>query len=150
MVSDLTFAIMPMFFTWKLKRSLIERALVSLLLSLGLCAAATVAVRLHYLIEYNESTQDTFRKTALLFTWCRIEECVLIVAACTPFLKSPIERILVRLNVPTFRDTTGGLNLVHTVGGISNTRDRYGISEMGQSQVVKQVEGHDDLRRDFE
>jgi rhodopsin domain-containing protein len=140
MVSDLMFAIMPMFFTWKLKRSLIERTLVTLLLALGLCATATGAVRLHYQIEYNKGSHDFFRKMAVLFAWCRVEECVLIVAACMPFLKSQIERIVARL---IFKDKTGGPNSVHTISDISNTRARYGSWKCRQSQDLKRFEsGH--------
>lgn len=142
MVSDIMFAIMPMFFTWKLRRPLTERALVSLLLALGFFATATVAIRLHYQIVYNSATNDTFHKMAVLFTWCRIEECLLIAAACTPFLKSSIDRFLARLSISTFKDTTGHLNSPHT-GYIPNGRARNGSWKSGQSQDLQQVENVD-------
>ncbi|KAN0096715.1 hypothetical protein V8E51_015520 [Hyaloscypha variabilis] len=111
--SDLTFAIMPMFFVWKLNRPLLERILITVLMALGLFATGAAVLKLYYLRAYNLTVNDSLRTMVVLFIWCRIEEFVLITSACAPFLKSPIEQILSRFGVPMFKNKTRELNSLH-------------------------------------
>lgn len=139
-ISDLTFALMPMFLIWKLGRKLLERILVSVLMALGLCAFSAVIVRAHYMKDFNVTVEDTFREMMNLFMWCRIEECVLIASACAPFLKAPIERILCRLGMSTFGNITRELNSVHSSGDISQMRCWHRYWKREQLRINKPTE----------
>jgi hypothetical protein len=119
LICDLAFAIMPMFFVWRIDRPLLERILVSVLMTLGLCATASVAVKICLTMRFKPVT-DIDREMLRLFLWCRLEEYLLIAAACAPFLKPPIEWILRRLGVAEFMYTTRGLNSFHTSSDLSD------------------------------
>lgn len=74
-----------------------------------------------------------------LFWWYRVEELGLITAACAPFLKPSIERVLSRFGIAYFRFMTIGLNTV--LSGQGNTTKDFsktdssaqGTSGEGQS-----------------
>jgi len=99
MICDLAFAIMPMFLVWKLNRPLLERILISVLMALGLCATATVAVKVYLSTISDTILVDTYRETLRVCLWCRLEEYLLIASACAPCLKPLIEGFLRRLGV---------------------------------------------------
>ena len=94
MISDAIFAILPMFIIWTLRRPFVEIFLISFLLAMGLFAVGAAAVKIHFLKAYDVTSPDTLRQMMPLFLWSRIEEIVLIIAACAPLLKSPIKRVL--------------------------------------------------------
>ena len=48
-VSDLVFAIMPMFFIWQMNRPVIERMLITVLMALGIVAAMAGALKIVYM-----------------------------------------------------------------------------------------------------
>jgi hypothetical protein len=146
-ISDLTFAIMPMFVIWKLNRPLLERILVSILMALGLCATSTVIVKVCSMKKM--VIEDTYREMLTMFMWCRIEECILISSACAPFLKSLIERVLGQLGMPSFRNTTRELNSFHSAGRTPNVntdhqtltiRDRSERSSTSACNII--IEGN--------
>jgi hypothetical protein len=92
-VSDLAFAIMPMFLVWPLHRPVMERVLLSILMGLGVIAAVAGAMKIYHINAWNPRI-DTFRDWVSLLWWYRVEEIGLITAACAPFLKPLIQRIL--------------------------------------------------------
>ncbi|KAH7176227.1 hypothetical protein EDB81DRAFT_897363 [Dactylonectria macrodidyma] len=123
-VSDATFAIMPILFIWKLSRPRIERVLVIILMAMGLCALATVIVR-SVNTGRRGSTKDAMRNTIFVITMCRVEDFILIAAACAPFLKGPLERCIhSRFGVPVFHNVPRDLSLIrsspHGAGGNSS------------------------------
>ncbi|KAH7060783.1 hypothetical protein B0J12DRAFT_545183, partial [Macrophomina phaseolina] len=97
-ISDLVFAIMPMFFIFKLHRPLMERILITFLMALGIIAAVAGVMKVVYIHNWNPRN-DSFRFWMPLFWWYRVEEIGLIAAACAPFLKPLIERMLGRFGV---------------------------------------------------
>jgi hypothetical protein len=113
-ICDFAFAVMPMFFVLKLKRGLLERILVAILMSLGLCVTAITGFRLKLSVDlFSQTTSDTMQPLAPLIMWCRLEECALIAAACAPFLKAPIERLLKVLGyTPNFGNRVVTLNSI--------------------------------------
>jgi len=135
MVCDLVFAIMPMFFIWGMNRPLLERILISVLMALGLGAAATEVVKIYLATIFNMNTPDTNREMLRTFLWCRLEECLLIASACAPYLKSLIERILRRFGVAGFVHANMELNSFHFGSGLSG-QQRSAV----QSQEAKQME----------
>ena len=113
MASDLTFALMPMIFIFRLNRPLLERALISALMALGLCATAIVVVKVYNMTTFEVGGGNAFQKMLGMNLWCRLEECCLLAAASAPFLKSPIEQVLSRFGVGKFTYKDRKLNTVH-------------------------------------
>jgi hypothetical protein len=110
MASDLALTILPMFLIWKLSRSAIERCLMSVLMALSLFATIITVLKVVYMKTFDIDSPDTFRASMPLFLWCRIEECVILIAASAPLLKAPVEAALSRLGFPTFRNPIRQLN----------------------------------------
>ncbi|KAH7130865.1 hypothetical protein EDB81DRAFT_660635 [Dactylonectria macrodidyma] len=113
--SDITFAVMPGFIIWSLKRPLLERGVITVLMALGLSATGVVIARA--IVTANISANDDrMRKVVLLSILCRLEDGLLIAAACVPFLKRPIGRCLHRkFGLPRFQNEDIELNSFHSV-----------------------------------
>ncbi|KAF1952266.1 hypothetical protein CC80DRAFT_572899 [Byssothecium circinans] len=111
MFSDLVFAGMPLYIIWSLHRSVVERVLVSILMAFGILAAIAEAWIIYYTHVWNPR-ETTIHDWVPLYWWYRVEEIGLIAAACTPFLKPLIERILYRFGVPQFRFVNMQLNTI--------------------------------------
>jgi len=108
---DLLFALMPLPLVWNLTRPLLERILLAVLMALGLCATAVAALKIYHMNGF-DLTSDFLRTIVEMALLSRVEELVLIVAACAPFLKSPTESFLRRFNVSGFRSTMQSLNKI--------------------------------------
>ena len=116
MSNDLAFAIMPIFLIWKLSRSRLERYLVSTLLALGLCATG---IGIAIIIDLTARTRptDPLRESVNVSMYCRLEEIFLLIASSTPFLKAPVEYVLVQLGVaPGFHNRPRELASYHSSG----------------------------------
>lgn len=113
--SDITFAVMPGFLIWSLKRPLLERAVIIMLMALGLSATGAVIARA--IVTANGSPSgDRMRKAVLQLILCRLEDSLLIAAACVPFLKRPIGHCLHRkFGLPRFQNEDIELNSFHSV-----------------------------------
>ncbi|RYP67428.1 hypothetical protein DL769_005760 [Monosporascus sp. CRB-8-3] len=111
--SDLAFAIMPAFFIWPMHRPIMERILVIVLMALGTVAAVAGAMKLVYAAVW-DPRKTTLRDWTPLLWWYRVEEIGLIAAACAPFLKPLIERMLGRFGVPQFRFVTMVLKTIRS------------------------------------
>jgi len=112
MVSDLVCALIPVFIIWRLSRSVLERSLVSILMASCLLASGCGVAKLYYMIVYDFSTPDNYYDLIPEFFWCRMEEAIIIIACCVPLLKSPFERMLRRVGLPTLKIPQPGLNRV--------------------------------------
>lgn len=108
-VSDLVFAIMPMFFIWQMNRPVIERMLITVLMALGIVAAMAGALKIVYMSRFVLGHGDVLRQMMPLFLWFKVEEFVLAASACAPFLKAPIERTLSRFGIQKFQFVTPSL-----------------------------------------
>jgi len=95
-----------------------ERVLVTILMALGIVAAVAGVMKVYYIKLWNPR-EATLRDWMPLFWWYRVEELGLITAACAPFLKPSIERVLCRFGIANFRFVTIGLNTV--LSGQENT-----------------------------
>ncbi len=116
-----------MFTIWRLSRCVVEKVLISVLLALGLLAVGASAIKVHYVRTYDITSSDTYRQMIPTFMWSRIEELVLIIAACAPLLKAPVEAGLHRLGLPTFRYTHRTIDTIdtsHPVRQVSNGEER--------------------------
>jgi len=116
MFSDFTFAVLPIALVWKLSRSAVERLLLSVLLGLGLVAFGTGIIKLLTQYSFRIDSPDIMETMMPMYTWSRIEEIVIIIAACAPLLKAPIEGMLhSRLGLPRFYPSARGINTVHSL-----------------------------------
>lgn len=59
------------------------------LLGTGACIA-----RIYYMVVFDFSSPDGFYLMVDRFIWSRAEESLMIIAACAPLMKSPVERLL--------------------------------------------------------
>jgi len=138
-ISDMAFALMPMFIIWKLNRPVLERILVSVLMGLGLFATASVAVKVHLSTIAGVANEGTYRQMLRMILWCRLEEYILIAGACAPLLKSLVERGLKRLGVASFKPKTRELNSLHfsfditgeQLSGEQSRKDKHTDGEEG-------------------
>ncbi|PVI04471.1 hypothetical protein DM02DRAFT_493476, partial [Periconia macrospinosa] len=105
MLSDFVFAAMPLYLIWLLHRPVMERILISILMTLGTLAAIAEVFIIYHTHLWNPR-KDSFRVWMPLVWWYRVEEIGLITAACTPFLKPLVERILGQLGASRFRFLT--------------------------------------------
>jgi hypothetical protein len=113
MVNDLAFSIMPVFLIWKLSRSVLERCLVSTLSALGLCATGLGIAACVYATTLGR-VNDPLRESTTIYMYCRLEEIFLLIASSTPFLKAPVECVLVNLGAPGFRNKPRELASYHS------------------------------------
>jgi hypothetical protein len=133
-----------------LPRAPAEKVLVSMLMSLGLCATIAMCFRVHIASKlYDQSTGDTLQTLALFALWCRLEECALVAASHAPFLKTRIEWLL-----ETPRHAPGFRNRVPSPPSISVSMDQQdGLVPSGPSSencqgtyVMKRIPmGHYDI-----
>lgn len=85
-----------MLLIWRLSRSSVERLLVSILLGLGLIGVGANAVKIVTLQTFQIGSTNVVADMMPVYLWSRVEEIVIIIAACAPLLKAPIERLLDR------------------------------------------------------
>lgn len=125
MVSDLICATIPIFIIWRLSRSRLERILVCILMASSLLASAIGIPKLYYMITFDFTSKDGFYIMWDEIFWSRLEEAIIIMAACAPLLKIPIERLLIRLGLPTLKVPERELNEISASSGqYSTVKDR--------------------------
>lgn len=92
---DFTLAMMPIILIRHLNRRTSEKILICFMMSLGLGAGAIAS----YKISISDETfrGDLMASTVPLAMWNELEALLGIVAACVPCLKSPGEKILLKL-----------------------------------------------------
>jgi hypothetical protein len=126
MLSDLVFATIPIYFIWSLHRPVMERILISILMAFGMLAAMAEACIIYHTHVWSPRKSST-RDWMPLYWWYRVEEIGLIVAACTPFLKPLVERILSRFGASRFSFVTMQLNTIRPDEGAAPE----GVAKMG-------------------
>jgi hypothetical protein len=144
--SDLVFAIMPAFFLWSLHRPLMERMLVIVLMGLGIIAAIAGVMKVYHIHAWNPR-EATLRDWVPLLWWYRVEEIGLIAAACAPFLKPFIERLLSQFGSKHFGFVTFGLNTIRSgiegTGGDVRKTGTSGHWTSEEQQSSQQTTGHE-------
>lgn len=141
MLSDLICTAMPIFVVWRLSRSVIEKSLVIVLIASALIATACGIPKIYHLVTYDFGSDDGLWHLVPEFFWCRIEEAMIIIAACAPLLKGPIERCLRRFGLPLFESQPRTLSRIGTVVFANNAE--VGWPDEGQRQwsISSDVEG---------
>jgi hypothetical protein len=141
MISDVVFAVMPMFIVWRLGRPFVEKALISFLMALGLFAAAAGIFKIYYTTTFDITSPDTYREMIPMFMWNRIEEIVVVIAACAPLLKSPIELCLHRLGLPTFQYRPRSLAIITTSRRVSSEGSQSYVRDKSVSKKTRVEDG---------
>ena len=113
---------MPIFFIWPLNLPVIERVLITVLMGFGITAATAGAMKLYYIGTWKFG-EEGLNDWVSMFMWVRVEEICLIVSACAPFLKRPIEDILSRFGPLKHRFVTISLKSFRSGGRRSRAMD---------------------------
>ncbi|KAK0619032.1 hypothetical protein B0T14DRAFT_565930 [Immersiella caudata] len=134
-ISDAVFAILPTILIWRLSRDPIEKALLSLLMGLGLVAVAAGVPKITTMQLYDTRSDNVVGDMMPCYLWTRIEEILLIIAACAPLLKVPLENMLSRkFGLPRFSPGVGRkLNSVYTIRPNSEKQQGYFVSWRARS-----------------
>jgi hypothetical protein len=103
MLSDLVCALIPIFLIKNLTRSTVEKVLTSILLASSLLASGVGIAKIYYTATFDFSSTDGFYLMVNVFFWSRLEESLIVIAACASLLKCPIERLLKRLGSQGFQ-----------------------------------------------
>ncbi|KAF1817227.1 hypothetical protein P152DRAFT_426905 [Eremomyces bilateralis CBS 781.70] len=98
MVSDILLSLLPIFVIGKIQRSRGERAVICLLMALGLLCSAAIVPKLITLQHYGMSLDFTWFSAELL-TWSMVELLLGITTTCMPTLKSVGEKYMRKLGL---------------------------------------------------
>lgn len=97
--TDLLLSIAPMVIFWNLRRPLRERILICSLTGIGLFATVASIMKVVVITQWT-AADDRWATAVSIATWTVTEQFVSILAACSPSLKKPIERLLDKLGIP--------------------------------------------------
>jgi len=128
MFSDLVCALIPIFLIRSLTRSLVEKMLISLLLASCLIASGIGIAKLYCMSQFDFSSTDGLYLMVDMFIWSRAEESAIVIAACAPLLKVPVEKALRRLGVRGFSIPEPELNSIVTT--MPDTGESKGSSRL--------------------
>ncbi|KAJ4991001.1 hypothetical protein SVAN01_03572 [Stagonosporopsis vannaccii] len=134
-VMDLTLSLMPIRLVRTLHRSMTERILICVLMSLGLLATAVACIKMTTFNDFGKG--DVMQATIKPSMLARLEEIVGIIACSLTCLKSPIERALKKLGILKQRElTTPSFVNALSLPGFGEQRDDSGYGTGGKSSVV--------------
>ncbi|KAK3348932.1 hypothetical protein B0T25DRAFT_546830 [Lasiosphaeria hispida] len=112
MFSDLVCAIIPAFLIRSLSRSLVEKILTFTLLASCLLASLLGVAKIYFTVTFDFASTDGYYLMVDKFLWSRLEEAMIMIAACAPLIRVPIERALKRLGFSGFKAPARELNVV--------------------------------------
>jgi hypothetical protein len=96
--------LLPLTFIYMIQRSLREKIILAILMSLGLVASGAAIAKVVTLSRLPTATDPTWAG-ADAFIWANLEESIGMIAACIPMLKPLFERVLERCGLA---GTAGG------------------------------------------
>lgn len=97
--TDLLLSLAPMVMLWNLHRPLRERVLVCCLMGMGILASVSCIVKAVIVRQWGRTDIDVWAQAMSIATWTIAEQFVAIMAACSPSLKGPLERLLRRFGI---------------------------------------------------
>jgi len=97
--TDMTLSLAPMVVLWRMRRPLRERILVCGLMAIGLFASAASIVKAVLVREWGNPQVDPWALGAAIGTWTILEQLLAMLAACSPSLKGPLQRLLGRFGI---------------------------------------------------
>lgn len=109
--TDIMLSVAPMLLFWNLRRPVRERILICSLTGMGLFASAASIVKVVVIAEWT-TAPDRWATAISISTWTVTEQFVSILAACSPSLKTPIEKMLNKFGIPLV-DRDPNISFVH-------------------------------------
>lgn len=136
--SDLICAILPICLIRNLSRSTVEKVLTCILMGSSLMAMGASIAKIYYTAVFDFTDPDGFWLMVEKFYWSRMEESLIIIAACAPLLKHPIERGLKKMGWSGFEIPVRELNSVHfpTDSNKEENSDSESRGSRGRNNVV--------------
>ena len=134
--TDFSLSLAPMVMLWNLHRPLRERLLVCALMAMGLLAGVACIVKAVAVREWGDVTVDTWALAVTIATWTIVEQSFALLAACSPSLKGPLQRLLGRC----------GVLLTHHTANMSFVRARAdGGGPLGLGPRIEKARGDGDV-----
>jgi hypothetical protein len=106
-LTDVTFATLPITFIRHLNRRLWERALICCLMGLGIFASIASIVRTTLIPYYGKKGDDLWDAVDITL-WSTLEQQIGLIAACVPPLKRPFETLLRHYGVLSATGSSSG------------------------------------------
>jgi hypothetical protein len=124
--TDVICALIPLTFLRKMSRPVRDRIVIGILLALGLVASAASIAKTVVIQHFGKDEDvDPISNGLAIALWAAVEEQLALIAACIPCLKAPLQRLLVRLNFTSAKETRVVLNeLQHIDVGSNGVRTR--------------------------
>ncbi|KAK7178853.1 hypothetical protein DPSP01_000945 [Paraphaeosphaeria sporulosa] len=104
-LTDWIYALLPMNFLRKVQRPLRERAVIGLLMSLGVFAGVASIIKIKQILTLKHS-RDAYADIIVIEMWCSIEVLTGFVVSCVPCLRGPFQRVLEHYGIVTLRQAT--------------------------------------------
>jgi hypothetical protein len=92
--TDVLLSLAPMVILWNLRRPLRERILVCALTGVGLFASISSLVKTVIVQQWGDPNVDTWALAVSIATWTILEQFLAVLAACSPSIKGPLQRLL--------------------------------------------------------
>jgi hypothetical protein len=141
--TDIALALTPMFIFWNLHRPLRERILICSLTSLGLFASFASIMKVVVITEWN-TEKESWATAVSIATWTTTEQFVSVLAACSPSLKKPIEKLLNKFGIPLV-DHDPNISFMHVppdMGGSEAARRRARGCLSDEEAQLSPVQSH--------
>lgn len=103
--TDWIFALLPVNFLRKVQRPLRERAVIGLLMGLGVFAGVASIIKIKQILAISHSG-DVYADIIVIEMWCSIELLTGFVVSCVPCLRGPFQRALEHYGIVTIRPAT--------------------------------------------
>lgn len=129
-LTDVTFALIPLTFLSQVRRSLRDRLIIGSLMSLGLVASAASVVKT-VMVQRFDQAEDPSGHGMSIALWASIEAQIGIIAACIPCLRAAFLRLLGRMGIRTLHAPTTGAGSKSAGGGNAG----LGPSSKGHHQI---------------
>ena len=99
-LTDVIFSLLPVFLLWDIQRPPLEKLFVCFLMGLGLIASSASIVKIIKIRNFG-STNDLLAEGEKVAMWTILEEQLGLIAACMPYLKAQLQRLLTRFGFIT-------------------------------------------------
>jgi hypothetical protein len=146
-LTDILLSLSPITFLRKLNRPARERVLLCVLMGLGLLATICSIVKTVAVQSFGKS-DDRWTWALTIATWTVLEQFVAVLAACAPFMKPLLERVLSYLGLPCVIDNSE-ISTLHTFD--SKTTTNPSQQNQAAEEVIKcpsPVYYHSDVAED--
>lgn len=104
-LTDWVFALLPINFLRKVQRPLRERAVIGILMGLGVFAGVASIIKIKQILALKH-TGDVYADVIVIEMWCSIEALTGFIVSCVPCLRGPFQRALEYFGVVTLRQGT--------------------------------------------